>query len=370
MTKIKLGFIVNPVAGLGGSVGLKGTDNKVDEALKRGASPMANIRAKAALSELVHLKDRLLIVTGKNELGEASARELGFDVCVLENGHKGTAEDTVELAARLAEEKVKMILFAGGDGTAVDIYKGVKNNFPCLGIPAGVKIHSPVYARSPKAAGELAGLFLEGRENNIKELEVLDIDEELYRQSIISTKLFGYLQVPYKKIYTQNRKSPTPVSEKDNIRSIALKVIEQMEPDTYYLIGAGTTTRGIMQELELPFTLIGVDIIRNKKLVAQDVYGKKIMDIIRGKRSKLILTITGGQGFLFGRGNQQITPEVIREVGKENIIIIATNEKMMALMGEPILTDTSDKKLDEEIAGYYRVISGYHETVIAKVAVP
>ena len=286
-----------------------------------------------------------------------------------ENEEKGTSEDTIELAKALVKEEVKMILFAGGDGTAVDVYKGVGNEFPCLGIPAGVKIHSPVYARSPKAAGELTSLFLEGKENHIKELEVLDIDEELYRQSIISTKLFGYLQVPYKKIYAQNRKSPTPVSEKDNIRSIALKVIEQMENDTYYLIGAGTTTRGIMQELDLPFTLIGVDIIKDKKIVAQDVYGKEIMDIIKGHKAKLVLTITGGQGFLFGRGNQQITPEVIREVGKENIIIIATNEKMMALMGEPILIDTSDRELDEEIAGYYRVISGYHETVIAKVAI-
>lgn len=369
MTKIKLGLIVNPVAGLGGSVGLKGTDGKVEEALKRGASPKANIRAKTALEELLPIKDSLLIVTGKGKMGEDSAKEMGFDVCVLENEENGTSKDTIELSCALVKEQVKMILFAGGDGTAVDIYKGVGNEFPCLGIPAGVKIHSPVYARSPRAAGELTKLVLEGRESHIKELEVLDIDEELYRQSIISTKLFGYLQVPYKKIYAQNRKSPTPVSEKDNIRSIALKVIEQMEPDTYYLIGAGTTTRGIMQELDLPFTLIGVDIIKDKKIVAQDVYGSEIMKIIKGHKSKLVLTITGGQGFLFGRGNQQITPEVIREVGKENIIIIATNEKMMALMGEPILIDTSDKELDEELSGYYRVISGYHETVIAKVAI-
>ena len=371
MNKIKLGLIVNPVAGLGGSVGLKGTDGKVEEALKRGATPKANLRAKEALTELLPIRDDIVIVTGHGKMGEDTAKELGFQVvCPGNEGADSSCEDTIALAKILVKEEVRMILFAGGDGTAVDVYKGVGNEFPCLGIPSGVKIHSPVYANSPKNAGELTKLVLEGKEEHIKELEVLDIDEELYRQSIISTKLFGYLQVPYKKTYTQNRKSPTPDSEKYNIESIGLKVIDQMEDDTYYLIGAGTTTRGIMQELELPYTLIGVDIIKDKKLVANDVYGSKIMEIIKGHKAKLVLTITGGQGFLFGRGNQQITPEVIRAVGKENIIIIATKEKIMALRGEPILVDTNDRELDKEISGYYKVICGYNESAVARVSMP
>ena len=143
-----------------------------------------------------------------------------------------------------------------------------------------------------------------------------------------------------------------------------------MEDGVYYLIGAGTTTRGIMQELNLPYTLIGVDIIKDKKLIANDVYGSEIMKIIKGHPAKLVLTVTGGQGFLFGRGNQQITPEVIRYVGKENIQIVATSEKMMALRGEPILIDTSDRELDRSLEGYYRVTAGYHETVISKISMP
>lgn len=371
MEKIKLGLIINPVAGMGGSVGLKGTDGKVKEALERGAVPKANERAKLALSEIVPIKDKIVVLTNKGSMGEDAAVSLGFCVEALnDKSDEYTSFDTIELAKRIKEKGAKLLLFVGGDGTARDVYKAVGTKMVSLGVPAGVKIHSPVYAKNPKTAGALAKLYLNDEENHTKELEVLDIDEELYRNNVLSTSLFGYLTVPFKKIYTQNRKSPTPITEKNAIRSIGMKIISQMEDDTYYLIGAGTTTRGIMEELGLPYTLIGVDIIKDKKLVAKDLYGKQIMEVIKGKKAKMVLTITGGQGFLFGRGNQQITPQVIKEVGKENIIIVATGEKMMQLMGEPILVDTGDVELDHRLEGYYRVISGYHEAVVAKVAVP
>ena len=322
MEKIKLGLIINPVAGMGGSVGLKGTDGKVKEALERGAVPKANERAKLALAEIVPIQDKIVVLTNKGSMGEEAASSLGFAVETLsDKTDEYTALDTLELAKKIKESGAKLLLFVGGDGTARDVYKAVGTEMVSLGVPAGVKIHSPVYAKNPKTAGALAKLYLNDEENHTKELEVLDIDEELYRNNVLSTSLFGYLTVPFKKIYTQNRKSPTPITEKNAIRSIGMKIISQMEDD-------------------------------------------------KGKKSKMVLTITGGQGFLFGRGNQQITPEVIKEVGKDNIIIVATGEKMMQLMGEPILVDTGDVELDHRLEGYYRVISSYHEAVVAKVAVP
>ena len=370
MEKIKMGLIINPVAGMGGSVGLKGTDGKVEEALKRGAVPKANSRAEIALKELLSIKDDIIILTNSGKMGGDIASAMGFETQFFSDTHNSTQEDTIELAKNIKKSGARLLLFAGGDGTARDIYTAVGTEMTALGIPAGVKIHSPVYAKSPKAAGALAKIYLEGKENHTKELEVLDINEELYRNSVLSTTLFGYLTVPYKKIYTQNRKSPTPVTEKNSIRSIGIKIVSEMEDDTYYLIGAGTTTRGIMEELGLDYTLIGVDIVKDKKLIAKDLYGSQIIDIIKGKKAKLVLTVTGGQGFLFGRGNQQLTPEVIKEIGKENIIITATQEKMMNLRGEPILVDTGDAELDKSLEGYYKVISGYHESVISKVAAP
>lgn len=372
----KLGLLINPVAGMGGSVGLKGTDHMVEEAIRRGAKPRANDRVRQALKELLEIKNELEIVTCPGDMGEDTAKSMGFRTTVLHTGGRRSLKDlfdssrtdTIVLSKAMEEAGVDLLLFAGGDGTARDIYEGVGTELPALGIPAGVKIHSPVYAKNPQSAGDLAKLWLTGKVTKTAEQEVLDIDEELYRQEIINTRLYGYLSVPLEHVFTQNRKAPTPLSETASIESIAHEIVEHMEEDTYYLIGAGTTTRGVMQMLGLKNTLIGVDLIRNKELVANDIYGDKILDFIEGKKTKLIVTVTGGQGFLFGRGNQQITPEVIREIGKENIIILATKAKIAEFHHQPFLVDTPDEELNKELCGYYRVITAYGEFTMCRVS--
>lgn len=372
----KLGLLINPVAGMGGSVGLKGTDHMVEEAIRRGAKPRANDRVRQALKELLEIKNELEIVTCPGDMGEDTAKSMGFRTTVLHTGGRRSLKDlfdssrtdTIVLSKAMEEAGVDLLLFAGGDGTARDIYEGVGTELPALGIPAGVKIHSPVYAKNPQSAGDLAKLWLTGKVTKTAEQEVLDIDEELYRQEIINTRLYGYLSVPLEHVFTQNRKAPTPLSETASIESIAHEIVEHMEEDTYYLIGAGTTTRGVMQMLGLKNTLIGVDLIRNKELVANDIYGDKILDFIKGKKTKLIVTVTGGQGFLFGRGNQQITPEVIRKIGKENIIILATKAKIAEFHHQPFLVDTPDEELNKELCGYYRVITAYGEFTMCRVS--
>ena len=372
----KLGLLINPVAGMGGSVGLKGTDHMVEEAIRRGAKPRANDRVRQALKELLEIKNKLEIVTCPGDMGEDTAKSMGFRTTVLHTGGRRSLKDlfdssrtdTIVLSKAMEEAGVDLLLFAGGDGTARDIYEGVGTELPALGIPAGVKIHAPVYAKNPQSAGDLAKLWLTGKVTKTAEQEVLDIDEELYRQEIINTRLYGYLSVPLEHVFTQNRKAPTPLSETASIESIAHEIVEHMEEDTYYLIGAGTTTRGVMQMLGLKNTLIGVDLIRNKELVANDIYGDKILDFIKGKKTKLIVTVTGGQGFLFGRGNQQITPEVIREIGKENIIILATKAKIAEFHHQPFLVDTPDEELNKELCGYYRVITAYGEFTMCRVS--
>ena len=372
----KLGLLINPVAGMGGSVGLKGTDHMVEEAIRRGAKPRANGRVRQALKELLEIKNELEIVTCPGDMGEDTAKSMGFRTTVLHTGGRRSLKDlfdssrtdTIVLSKAMEEAGVDLLLFAGGDGTARDIYEGVGTELPALGIPAGVKIHSPVYAKNPQSAGDLAKLWLTGKVTKTAEQEVLDIDEELYRQEIINTRLYGYLSVPLEHVFTQNRKAPTPLSETASIESIAHEIVEHMEEDTYYLIGAGTTTRGVMQMLGLKNTLIGVDLIRNMELMANDIYGDKILDFIKGKKTKLIVTVTGGQGFLFGRGNQQITPEVIREIGKENIIILATKAKIAEFHHQPFLVDTPDEELNKELCGYYRVITAYGEFTMCRVS--
>ena len=208
----KLGLIINPIAGMGGSVGLKGTDNTAAEAFRRGAVPRAGDRAKAALSELLPVKGEILVYTCPGAMGGDTAEEMGFqtvlrpgmaaagagmdsdsasmDAGALPESLSATsAEDTRKLAEWLLSEKVDLILFAGGDGTARDVYQAVELSSPCVGIPAGVKIHSPVYAKNPRAAGRLALLWLSGKLSMTQEEEVLDIDEEQYRKEHINTRL-------------------------------------------------------------------------------------------------------------------------------------------------------------------------------------
>ena len=236
-----------------------------------------------------------------------------------------------------------------------------------LGIPAGVKIHSPVYARSAATAGRLAALYLQEMVTDVIEEDVVDIDEELYRQEIINTKLYGTLRVPGEPQYIQCRKCSSAATEEDAMEGIAQFVADKMEKDTFYLIGAGTTTRAVMRELELENTLIGVDIVKDFELVANDVYGSKILDTIGDGKAKLVVTVTGGQGFLFGRGNQQLTPQVLRRIGKENIQILATKEKIIKLRGQPLLVDTGDSELDQYLSGDWAVLCDYNETIICKV---
>lgn len=398
----KIGLIINPIAGMGGSVGLKGTDHVAEEAIRRGAVPRAGERAEKALEELLTQKDKVEIYTCPGRMGGDLSHRLGFHTVFPERESPGVdlkrgdslespaermptaltrpetdrenalldtgSGDTVKLVKWFLQEQVDLILFAGGDGTARDIYSAAELSVPCVGIPAGVKIHSPVYAKNPRAAGRLAALWIEGKVTATEEEEVLDIDEEQYRKEIISTRLYGYLRVPKERSLIQSRKAPTPLSDEASIESIACEVTDGMEPDTFYLIGAGTTTRGVMLELGLPCTLIGVDLIYNKKIVANDLTGQDILPFIKGRKVKLIVTITGGQGFLFGRGNQQLTPEVIQEIGRENIIILATKAKLASLGGRPLLVDTYDEELNRSLCGYYRTVTGFGEFTICKVS--
>ena len=365
----KLGLIVNPVAGLGGSVGLKGSDGMVEEALARGAVPQSERRAQVALQELLEIRDSITVYTGPGSMGGDLAEQMGFSCVVMEvrTAATTTAEDTRALSAWLQEQGMDLILFAGGDGTARDICTTATADAVFLGIPAGVKIHSPVYARSPATAGRLALLYLRGQVVDVTEEDVLDIDEEQYRQERINTRLYGCLRIPRESDYTQCRKCSSSSSEEDSIAAIADYVADTMKKDTFYIIGAGTTTRAVMRELELANTLIGVDLVYNYELVAADIYGKQILELIGDKPVKLVVTVTGGQGFLFGRGNQQLTPEVLRRVGKENIIILATKDKIVKLRGQPLLVDTGDAQLDQYLSGYHQVICDYNETIVCKV---
>ena len=368
----RLGLIVNPIAGMGGRVGLKGTDGQdtLDKARELGAVSTAPNRAVAALNRLSSLRDSIEIVTYPHEMGENEAREAGFEPTVIGEispGHT-TSEDTKDAASDMLGLGVDLILFTGGDGTARDIHAAVNGEVQVLGIPAGVKIQSGVFAINPARAGDIASRYMQGGLTTLQELEVMDIDEEAYRDNRLSARLYGYLRVPYEEALVQGSKEATGGSEEISLDAIASEVVEGMEEDTLYVIGPGTTTRPIAEELGLEKTLLGVDVVENGGLLASDVNEETLLGLIEGRRAKIIVTVIGGQGFIFGRGNQQISPEVIRKVGVENLIIVASPGKLANLKGRTLLVDTGDPEVDKMLSGYRKVVIGYARRSVYKVS--
>lgn len=373
MMKKNLGLIVNPIAGMGGKVGLKGSDGKeiLQKAISLGAVPQSPARAILALEKLKPIRDRIQIITYPGQMGENEAKSLGFHTQVIGSIVEGqtTPEDTENAAKEMLKRKVDLILFAGGDGTARNLYNAVGDQIPVLGIPAGVKIHSGVYANTPANAGNLAAKFLsEDRKIRLKEAEVMDIDEEAFRQDRVSARLYGYMKIPFERNLVQSAKAGSAPGEAASVESIASHVVQNMEKDCLYIIGPGTTTRGIMEMLGLPNTLLGVDVVCNKQLVASDANEEMLLKIVDGRKAKIVVTIIGGQGYIFGRGNQQISHKVLRSVGIENILVISTESKLLGLKGSPLLVDTGDLEMDKKLAGYKKVITGLNKYIAYKVA--
>ncbi len=366
-----LGFIVNPVAGLGGRVGLKGSDGLViqQRARELGAIPEALDRAAVAMRMLKKSAGGLeKLVTYPGEMGENVAVSCGFSPIIIGNISHGetTASDTRRAAHEMRAMGVDLILFAGGDGTARDICEAVGVTVPAIGIPAGVKIHSAVFGINPASTGELAAQFLRDEIHTLRDAEVMDIDEVAYRQGVVSPRLFGYLQIPYQRRLVQARKSPNPVSEETVLNAIALDIIDHMDED-YYIIGPGTTTRPILTNLGLSKTLIGVDVVCGQKLVIADANERSLLELLENHTAKVVVSPIGGQGYIFGRGNQQISPKVLNKIGLDNIIVISAPEKIFSLGGRPLLVDTGDDEIDKALNRYIKIVTGYGERIVYPV---
>lgn len=356
-----IGLIVNPIAGMGGKVGLKGTDSKeiLNRAIALGAVMEAPSKALEALKKFCPIKDKLLFLTPSSHMGANICESLDFNYEVIYTAKETTDSNDTKNAAKIMKDRdVELIIFVGGDGTARNIYEVVNTDVTVIGIPAGVKIYSPVYANTPKAAGELAFKYLY-HVTPTMESEVIDLDEDAFRNNFVSTSLYGYLKIPYLKEYIQNKKAPTPLTEEASQKSIALDIIDNMKDDIFYIIGPGTTTKTIMKELGLPYSLLGVDIVKSRKIIRKDCNEEEILTTIKNCNAKIIVTPTGGQGYLLGRGNQQLSSKVLNLIGKENIIIISTSSKIIALDGAPLRIYTGDYATDSQLSGYFRVKTGY-----------
>ncbi|MEU3290056.1 ATP-NAD kinase family protein [Streptomyces longwoodensis] len=401
-----IGLVVNPIAGLGARVALKGSDGTDIQARARelGAAPAATGRAALALRELMArlppgtAAPRLLTAAGA--MGEDAVHAAGLSAqCVYGPGPGPTsAADTARAVAALLCAGVGLLLFAGGDGTARDILDAMpgglrvaaqasatvtgsprtgapdsilhrsrdssdRRGVPVVGIPAGVKMHSAVFGVHPRAAGQAAAAWIGGR-SGVKAAEVMDRNEEALRAGRVVTRLYGWLAVPDEPVRIQQRKMGSSAPDADAVAGIAAGLAERVGAGALVVLGPGTTTRAVAAALGAhDATLAGVDVLRVKSAgpcpAARVILADARADQLLAQTDPWIaLSPIGGQGFLLGRGNQQVCPDLLRAAGREHLAVLATEAKLAALGGRPLLVDTGDPVLDEELSGYVRVITG------------
>lgn len=368
----RLGLIVNPIAGLGGRVGLKGTDGSavLDEAKRLGAQPVSSARALQALHKLTASGAEFSLVTGQGDLGEDVARLAGLHPQVVygQLHPTSTSEDTQGAVAAMIAAGVDLLIFAGGDGTARDVLGVVGERVPVLGIPTGVKMYSAVFGTNAKNAGDLAARFIKGDPSvRLRESEVMDIDEVAMREDRMTARLYGYAQSPHHRQLTQNAKAGSGVSENVALEAVSRQLAREMRPGCLYIVGPGTTTRRVMSALGLPKTLLGVDAVLDGELVGADLNEQALLQLMQGRETYIVVSVLGGHGSLFGRGNQQISAEVIRQVGRDHVQIITTLEKLIALDAGALHVDTGDEEIDAMLSGYMPLHTAPDRKVYFKV---
>lgn len=365
---MKMGFIVNPIAGMGGKVGLKGTDGVLAAAIMRGAKPIAPNRAIEFLLELKGKiqKNEIELLTCPKLMGEEEVNAATFfaEVLPLEIGKETAAEDTKKAVKLMVMAKVDLIVFVGGDGTAKDVFDSIKENgmIPILGVPSGVKMYSGVFAFNPSDAVEVVLAFIRSQAE-ITMCEIIDANESDIRSDILAVKLYGFIKVPFLPIHIQRGKQPSleTFDEKENQIAIARFIVEEMEPKATYILGPGTTIKRLSNLLGLKKTLLGVDIYKDSDVLL-DVNEQVILDEVENwQNTWIILSPIGHQGILFGRGNLQISPEIIKFVGKEKIIVAATKRKLQNIYSGTLRIDTGDKKVNAMLRGYIKVVTDYRE---------
>lgn len=371
---MKVGFLVNPIAGMGGSVALKGTDGEaaLRRALELGAAPKAGERSAEAVRKFAEAAGNAVFLAPSGRMGADILKGFGISSRLLFETEKEThASDTRRAARMMADEGADLIIFAGGDGTARDICAEIGETVPVVGIPAGVKIHSGVYAKKPKAAGMLIKNFLLGKVRRFISAEVEDIDEEAFRDNIVRARLYGYMKVPDDREFMQERKSGGGAGTAEEAADLAACLAVSMKPGTVYLIGSGSTTMQLTNRLGLDGTLLGVDAVLDGRLVGKDMTSDSIANLLEQypeSERALIITVIGGQGHIFGRGNQQLSPRVIRMIPRENITVAASQTKMAQLFGKPLIVDTGDAELDESFKGYIPVVTGHSRRLLCRIA--
>lgn len=367
----RVGFVVNPIAGMGGRVGLKGTDGVADAAQAAGAEPIAGPRAQVFARTFLELSKhdetlRVRWLTCGGAMGAGPLGGAGVGEEAIENvytpGGRTTAADSRTAVDACIDRGAELLLFCGGDGTARDVAEAANDRIPILGIPAGVKMHSGLFAVSPPAAAHLLVGYLRGQ-LRIGTAEILDLDEAAYRKGDWRVRLFATAKTLVEPNLVAGGKVMIDEVSEEAIRgelAVHFSELFENEPDTLFLIGPGSTLSSIATAIGIDKTLLGVDAVVRGKTIAKDLNEKGILALLdRYSKASLVVSPIGAQGFILGRGNLQVSPAVLRRIGTKNVIVVATPAKLA--MTPVLRVDTSDPALDDDFhkREYLFVLIGY-----------
>jgi predicted polyphosphate/ATP-dependent NAD kinase len=384
---VTVGLVVNPLAGVGGPAGLKGSDGADVqlEALARGGRTGAGRRAADALRVLAAGRPDERILTLPGAMGADAARAAGLDPVVValadhgdaagaagagSEGRATTGADSTAGAAALVAAGATLVLFAGGDGTARDVAAGMGTHAALLGIPAGVKMYSPCFAVSPAAAGAIALEWLARGPLPTVDADVLDIDERQLRIGPTEPTLFATVRIPDVPSRTQARKAAAAASSAAAVADAAAGAAAAVGAGVRCVLGPGSTMLAVARALGVEGTPLGVDVVLDGRLVLRDASERELLAELARGPAKAIVTVIGGQGFLLGRGNQQLSPAVLRAIGPDPLVVVATEQKLIDLGGRPLLVDTGDAALDRALAGHVRVRTGRRASSLYPVRAP
>ena len=375
---MRIGILVNPDAGLGGRLGFKGSDGRAKEAREAGAVDRSGPRMQQCISKFIELQQSSLNRIGVQPTFVAWAGRMGGDWLQgveyeqrQDSPSETTAEDTAALVLDLVAADVDAILYAGGDGTTRDVVNALDgNDTPLIGVPAGVKMHSGCFATTPNAAAEVLLAFLQG-DLMVAITEVMDLDEEIYQQGEWKVRMYGEAWTPSSPRFMQGAKEQVErASEAETIEGLAKHIENLIEdnPELMVIWGSGGTLRRMGEHLGVELTLLGID-IQHKGTIHSDLNEAKLLEHLvnyDGPRL-LLLSPMGGQGFLIGRGNLQLSPDVLRAIGLDSILGVATPSKLLGLSSVRI--DTGDVALDEEFQQrrFVKLLQGYRTTRVIRV---
>ena len=378
---VRLGLLVNPDAGLGGRLGLKGSDGQAEIARSRGAQDRSGPRMRAMLDHLITISkenlDGIQWYVSKGRMGTDWISPAISSLEIIHSSSSSTdAKDTSQLVGSMIGSDIDLLVYAGGDGTTRDVVAALSEygrpELPIIGVPTGVKMHSGCFASSPKAAAEVLSAWLEG-DLLLSSTEVLDLDEDLYRKGKWVVKLYAEAITPASPRWMQGSKMRVEASgEEEIIQGLADHVRETLFDDRMMIVwGSGGTLRTIGGILGFELNTLGIDITVGGNIIGSDLDENEILSALKEHQGDVILLLSpmGGQGFLIGRGNLQLSPDVLKIIGVNRVLGIVTPAKMLTLRSLRI--ETGDSEMDQRFSDkkYLKVLQGYRTTRVLKVSV-